>query len=326
MRIDGYAPIEEYAVVGDGRTIALVARDGAIDWLCLPNVDSPSAFAAILDAGRGGAFTLQPAIPFHSTRRYLPRTNVLETTFVTAQGSVRVVDAMTLPNDHLDPMRELVRSIEGISGEVPMRWRCAPRFAYGRGIPRGEWRHGVPVAVLGAEAIGVVSWDAGAPAWRESGAEATFDIAAGGRALLAMTSAYGEPLMLPGRRDVEARLAATIAFWERWSRTHDYDGPWADLVVRSALVLKLMIFASSGASVAAPTTSLPEEIGGERNWDYRFCWIRDSNFMIDALLRLGCHEEARSLFWWFMQATALTVPELHVLYRLDRQTWEETHG
>jgi GH15 family glucan-1,4-alpha-glucosidase len=317
MRIDGYAPIEDYAVIGDGRTVALVARDGAIDWLCLPNLDSPSAFAAILDAGRGGSFTLQPTIPFQSTRRYLPRTNVLETTFTTDRGSVRVIDAMTLPNERLDPMRELVRSVDGIAGTVSMRWRCAPRFAYGREMPRCEWRHGVPVAAWGAEAIGVMSWDAGTPAWRDGGVEAQFDIIEGGRALLAMTCAYAEPLIFPGRQAVVSRLGQTIDFWQAWSRSHDYEGPWADLVIRSALALKLMIFAPSGASVAAPTTSLPEEIGGQRNWDYRFCWIRDSNFMIDALLQLGCHAEARSLFWWFMQATALTEPELHVLYRLD---------
>jgi GH15 family glucan-1,4-alpha-glucosidase len=317
MRVDGYAPIEGYAVIGDGRTAALVARDGAIDWLCLPNLDSPSAFAAILDAGRGGSFTLQPAVPFQSSRRYLPSTNVLETTFTTDRGTVRVVDAMTLPNDRLDPMRELVRSVEGVSGVVPMQWRCAPRFDYGRALPRCEWRHGVPVAVWGAEAIAVLTWSAGRPEWRDEGAGAQFDIEGGGRALLVMTSAYAEPLMLPGRQDVLTRLASTIEFWEQWSRAHDYRGPWREAVMRSALALKLMIFAPSGAPVAAPTTSLPEEIGGQRNWDYRYCWIRDSNFMIDALLQLGCHLEARSLFWWFMQATALTVPELHVLYQLD---------
>ena len=317
MRIDGYAPIEEYAVIGDGRTMALVARDGAIDWLCLPNLDSPSAFAAILDAGRGGSFTLRPTVPFQSTRRYLLRTNVLETTFTTAHGSVRVIDAMTLPNDHLDPMRELVRSVEGVSGRVPMRWRCAPRFDYGGQIPRGEWRHGVPVAAWRAEAIAIMNWDAGTPIWRDGGVEAEFEIAAGGRALLAMTCAYAEPLVFPHREAVLGRLRQTITFWAAWSQAHDCNGPWRDLVLRSALALKLMIFAPSGASVAAPTTSLPEEIGGQRNWDYRFCWIRDSNFMIDALLRLGCYDEATSLFWWFMQATALTVPELHVLYRLD---------
>jgi GH15 family glucan-1,4-alpha-glucosidase len=317
LRIDGYAPIEDYALIGDGRSAALVARDGAIDWLCLPNLDSPSVFAAILDAGRGGAFELQPEIPFDSSRRYLPRTNVLETTFTTSRGVVRIVDAMTLPNSHLAPMRELVRSIEGVSGAVPMRWRVTARFDYGRQAPRCEWRDGVPVAAWGAEAIAVVHRDAGTPAWRDGAVEGRFDIEAGHRALLAMATAYAEPLVLPGPTAIASRLEDTIRFWQQWSDERAYDGPWADLVLRSALALKLMIFAPSGASVAAPTTSLPEEIGGERNWDYRFCWIRDSNFLISALMRLGCHAEARSLFWWFMQATALTEPEVHVLYRLD---------
>jgi GH15 family glucan-1,4-alpha-glucosidase len=317
VRVDGYAPIEDYALIGDGRTAALVAKDGAIDWLCLPNLDSPSVFGALLDARRGGTFELQPSIPFQASRRYLPRTNVLETTFTTERGAVRVVDAMTLPNQHLAPMRELVRSVEGISGTVPMRWRVAPRFDYGQAAPRCEWRHGVPVAVWGAEAIAIASFDAGTPAWRDDAVEARVDVPAGHRALLAMATAYAEPLVLPGRSAIASRLEHTIQFWQEWSGRRAYDGPWAELVVRSALVLKLMIFAPSGASIASPTTSLPEEIGGQRNWDYRFCWIRDSNFMIDALMRLGCHEEARSLFWWFMQATALTEPEVHVLYRLD---------
>src|SRR5262249_9603652 len=175
----------------------------------------------------------------------------------------------------------------------------------------------VPVAVWGGDALAVAAWSAGVPAWNDGAVEASFDAAAGAESCLAMTAAYAEPLVFPPRGDVERRLRQTIEFWRRWSGASAYRGRWAGAVMRSALALKLMIFAPSGASVAAPTTSLPEDIGGGRNWDYRFCWIRDSNFMIDALLRLGCVEEARSLFWWFMQATALTEPEVHVLYRLD---------
>ncbi len=316
-RVDGYAAIRDYAVIGDGRTAALVARDGSIDWLCLPNLDSPSVFAALLDARRGGAFVLQPAGAFTATRRYLPDTNVLETTFQTADGDVRVVDALTIPDARLAPMRELARVVEGVGGTVPMRWRFEPRFFYGAAAPAFESRGGVPVAVSASEAIGVCHWDAGRPQCRDGALEGRFEVAAGGRALLVLTSAYSEPLVLPARGEVEARLAGTIRFWQQWARSRTYDGPWAPAVRRSALALKLLIFSPSGAVSAAVTTSLPETIGGERNWDYRMCWIRDSNFTIHALLELGCYEDAKALFWWFMQATALTEPELAVLYRLD---------
>src|SRR5581483_10802372 len=273
-RDDGYADIRDYAVVGDGRTAALVASDGAIDWLCLPDIDSPSIFAAVLDANRGGSLTLQPTIPFSTKRRYLPHTNVLETTFVTELGTVRVIDAMTLPDDRLRPMRELARSIEGVSGTVPMRWRFSPRFEYGTVAGRLEWRAGVPTATYGSAAAALRSWDAGAPRWTDGAAAADFEVAAGGRALLVLASALAEPLVLPGRDAVERRIQLTIDFWKGWTAGREYDGPWRDVVLRSALALKLLIFAPSGATAAAATTSLPEEIGGIRNWDYRFCWIR----------------------------------------------------
>jgi GH15 family glucan-1,4-alpha-glucosidase len=303
-------------VIGDGRTSALIAADGAIDWLCLPDFDSPSVCGALLDARRGGAFELSPAEPFESSRRYLPGTNVLETTFVTPGGSVRVIDAMTASDDGLEPMRELVRAVEGISGSVPMRWRFSPRFNYGAGAEYG-WRLGVPIASSGADAIAVASWEAGKPVWNNGILSAEFVTSSNHRALLALAAANGEPLVLPARRAVERRLADTVRFWETWTGDRKYDGRWRDQVLRSALLLKLLIFAPSGASVAAPTTSLPEELGGERNWDYRFCWTRDSHFAIDALLELGCYDDAKALLWWFMQATALTEPRLHPLYRLD---------
>ena len=212
-RIDGYAAIEDYALIGDGRSAALVARDGSIDWLCLPNLDSPSVFAAILDADRGGAFELQPETAFECSRRYLPRTNVLETTFTTATGAARVVDAMTLPDGELAPMRELVRSIEGVAGVVPMRWRVRPRFAYGSYPPRCEWRRGVPVATWGGEAIAVANQHAGTPVWRDGAIEGRFEIEPGRRSLLALATAYAEPVVLPSAAAVAARLDATIRFW-----------------------------------------------------------------------------------------------------------------
>ena len=317
MRRDGYAPIENYALIGDGRTAALVAADGSIDWLCLPNFDSPSVFAALLDAQRGGALHLKPVAPFTVSRRYLPGTNVLETTFQTETGAVQLIDAMTLPDDRLTPMRELVRVARGIAGRVAMTWQLRPAFQYGSVQSRVGWRGPVPVATSGAAAVAALSWNAGVPEWRDRTLDARFEVVAGATATIALVSAHGEPLIMPSREDVERRLIGTIAFWEGWTRDRRYVGPWPDAVLRSALVLKALIFAPTGAPVAAPTTSLPELIGGQRNWDYRFCWIRDSNFATAALLNLGCYAEAESLFWWFMHATTLTNPEVRVLYQLD---------
>jgi GH15 family glucan-1,4-alpha-glucosidase len=317
LRDRGFAPIRDYALIGDGRTAALVARDGSVDWLCLPNLDSPSVFGALLDNERGGSFVLRPAVPFSVTRGYRPDSNILETTFTTDRGRVRIVDAMPLPGEELCPIRELARAVEGLEGTVPMEWSVSPRFHYGRGRTTFDRRGCIPVATCGGHAVAISSWDAGTPVWNGGALQASMTITAGAGALIALTAAYEEPLVFPSRRAVEARVAATDRFWKEWTAARSYDGPWRDAVMRSALALKLMIFSASGASVAAPTTSLPEEIGGIRNWDYRYCWIRDSAFLIDALFRLGCRTEAQALFWWFMQATALTAPHLQVLYRLD---------
>jgi len=315
-RIDGYAPIADYAAVGDGRTAALVASDGSIDWLCLPDLDSPSTFGALLDAQAGGRVELRPERTFESTRRYLPETNVLETTFSTADGTVRVTDAMALPTGGLAPYREVVRRVEALSGRVPMRWRVEPRPKYGASVSV-EQRDGVPVVTCERDALAVLGWGAGEPAVGGGAIDGTFVVATGNEAQLALAAAHQEPLVFPTRDDVEARLRGTERFWRDWAAGREYDGPWRDAVLRSALALKLLVYAPSGAIAAAVTTSLPEAIGGERNWDYRFSWPRDSSFALRALLGLGCSREADAFFFWLLHATQLTQPEVHVLYRLN---------
>jgi GH15 family glucan-1,4-alpha-glucosidase len=315
-RIDGYAPIGDYGAIGDGRTVALVARNGAIDWLCLPDLDSPSVFAALLDSERGGRFVLEPEAESRTDRRYLPGTNVLETTFATATGVVRVTDAMTLPATGLSPYRELARRIDGLAGEVPMRWRVEPSFGYASAQTRIERRAGVPIARAGRDAIAVCSFGAG-EATTDGAIAGGFTARAGSSSMLVLSAAHQEPLVLPVRGDVEARLEATSSSWRAWSERREYDGPWEDAVLRSALALKLLVYAPSGAIAAAATTSLPEEIGADRNWDYRFSWPRDSAFALEALLALGCAPEAQAFFYWLLHASQLTHPRLQVLYRLD---------
>jgi GH15 family glucan-1,4-alpha-glucosidase len=313
----GYVPIGDYAAIGDGRTVALVARDGSIDWLCLPDLDSPSVLAAVLDADRGGRFALEPEIPARAKRRYLPDTNVLETTFTTAHGVVQVTDAMALPSSDLGPTRELIRRVDCLAGRVPMGWRITPAFGYGAVPPRIGRRGRIPVAVGGRDALAVCSWEAGEAQIDDGAIFGRFEARESSPALIALCVAHQEPLVFPTREQVERRLDATAAYWRRWAAERAYDGPWRDAVIRSALALKLLFYAPSGAIAAAATASLPEEIGGERNWDYRFCWVRDSAFTLEALLHLGCPSEAEAFFWWLLHASQLTHPRLQVLYRLD---------
>ena len=230
---------------------------------------------------------------------------------------VRVTDAMALPDAELGPTRELIRRVDGLRGQVPMRWRITPAFGYGARAPRLESRGGTPVATDGPDALAVCSWDAGEAQIDEEAIFGRFEAREGSSALIALCAAHQEPLVFPRREDVEGRLEATSTYWRRWAEQRAYGGPWRDAVIRSALALKLLVHAPSGAIAAAASASLPEEIGGERNWDYRFCWVRDSAFTLGALLELGCPSEAEAFFWWLLHASQLTHPRLQVLYRLN---------
>jgi len=318
---DAYPPIGDYALIGDGRSAALVSRAGSLDWLCWPRFDSPSIFAALLDTERCGRFQVRPTGTFRSERRYLPDTNVLETVFHTSSGTIALRDLMPVASEAdkraaLTPEHEVLRELEGLAGRVEIEVVYTPRPDYGRRHPdltsRGAF--GLWCEVPG----GALALHSDLPLRRTPdghGASGAATIAAGERKHLSLVYSADAPGVIPLLGDAARdRVERSIRWWRGWARRGTYDGPYRDAVVRSGLTLKLMTYAPSGAVVAAPTTSLPEEIGGVRNWDYRYCWLRDASLTLRALFDLGYAEEAEAYLSWILHATRLTWPELQVLY------------
>ncbi len=316
-----YPSIGDYALIGDCRGAGLISRDGSLDWLCIPRYDSPSTFAALLDTAAGGRFRIRPTGEFAATRRYLPDTNILETTFTSSSGAVVLRDLMPVASEedkraHMSPQHEVLREVEGLRGEMELAVLYEPRPNYGRSRPvlhqrgaLGLWCEVNRAALVLRSDLPLDVSDDGASASGRG------RIRAGERAYLSL--AYSDegpsvvPLLGPSAR---AACERTAQWWRAWAGRCTYRGPYRDMVVRSALALKLMAYAPSGAVIAAPTTSLPEQLGGVRNWDYRYCWLRDASFTLRALFTLGYDEEAQAFLDWMLHATRLTWPELQVLY------------
>src|SRR5215207_2999475 len=304
-----YPPIADYAVIGDCRAAALVSRSGAIDWLCLPRFDSPSVFAAILDRRKGGSFSVRPAGSAGSDgfngsdgsngsgeaprvrRRYVGWTNLLETTFETPGGTLRLTDAMAVASmeerrHELRVEHEVLRRVECLAGEVDVEVACEPRFFFGRDATRPRDRRrlgfsfetGPQVLALQSEIPLAIRADGCAVVGRER-------LRAGERRFLSLAAESGDPAAIPPLGEhAERRLERSRRWWEAWAARCSYEGPHQEAVLRSILALKLLTYAPSGAVIAAPTTSLPEAIGGPRNWDYRYCWLRDASWTLDAFL------------------------------------------
>jgi GH15 family glucan-1,4-alpha-glucosidase len=321
----GYQPIADYGIIGDLHSVALVGKNGSIDWCCLPRFDSPSIFAAILDDRRGGCFALR-ASGGELKQIYLPNTNVLVTRFLSEDGLAEVIDFMPVGRESGGPTeqegRQLVRIAKAIRSPAPFRLECRPAFDYGRQEAEVHLDADSRCAIFASEAQQFVLKSA-YPLRREAGGvSAEFVLPAGEEAVFVLRHREGraDPTLKEQPVNGEQLLAQTSRFWRDWAGHSQYHGRWREMVTRSALVLKLLTYLPSGAIVAAPTTSLPEQIGGVRNWDYRYTWVRDAAFTVYALMRLGYTEEAAA-FARFMQARAAEQEgdngPLNVMYGID---------
>ncbi len=302
--------IEDYAMIGDGHTAALVGRNGSIDWLCLPRFDTDACFAALLGGPANGRWLLAPADGAGKvSRRYREGTLILETDFETEDGSVRVIDCMPMT----DGRRNVVRIVEGLKGRVPMRMELIMRMDYGSVVPWVHHADGMLMATAGPDTLELHSTV-------EMHGEnmmtvAEFAVRDGERLSFSLAHRPShekpEPVV-----DAEWAVRATEKVWRDWSRRCAYEGPWREAVVRSLITLKALIYHPTGGIVAAPTTSLPEQWGGVRNWDYRYCWIRDATFTLNAMLLAGYHEEATAWREWLLRAVAGRPENLQILYSI----------
>lgn len=318
-----YPGIGDYALISDCHSAALVSRDGSIDWCCFHRFDARPVFGRLLDWGRGGHCLVASAGPYRSSRRYLPGTNVLETRFESDGGDVTVTDLFPIressPMDDpaaVHPYHQLIRLVRCEAGEVEVRLEFVPRFDYGYTIPQLTLRGPDLATVFGGADALLVQTDLPLEQSELSSCSGRRRLRAGEEATVIVSYAIPHELRLKRVEPAECRrrVDVTCRFWREWSQRCSYQGRYRKHVVRSALVLKGLTNAPSGAIVAAPTTSLPEDVGGVRNWDYRYTWLRDSSFTLYALFSLGYTEEAHAFMRWLERTTAGRASDLQVLY------------
>jgi GH15 family glucan-1,4-alpha-glucosidase len=328
--------LSDYALIGNSCSAALVSKHGSIDWCCLPEFHSASVFAALLDRKKGGYFSIAPVEESQSIQQYLPDTNVAETHFTTHAGAARITDAFTAVHEEtrklsLFPDHEILRIVEGVSGAMRMKLDYSPKIFYGRDTPVLEDRKKLGIHFAWKENIFILLTtldpDTIRIEYSAGRAIAEFTVKQGERLIFSFSYSNQSPAVLPELKETAwTRMQQTIHYWRKWISKINYAGVYENAVKRSALVLKLLAHAPSGSIIAAPTTSLPEMPGGKRNWDYRFCWLRDASFTIRVLVKLGFEEEAHAYMNWILHATQLTRPKLQVLYSVygDSRLKEKT--
>ena len=312
-----YLPIEDHGIIGDLHTAALVGSDGTIDWLCLPDFDSPSVFCSILDDEKGGHFRLRPVQDFHSYQLYLPDTNVLLTRFLSPEGVAEVLDFMPI-EDELETRHDLIRDVRVIRGRMAVEVDCSPAFDYARREHEIEFVKGGVIfrgAVMALNLASEVPLEEG-PGRSVRG---RFELKAGESASFVLQQLEeGEgPREALKRAECQDLLQRTMDYWRRWVAKSAYRGRWRDMVNRSTLALKLMTYEPTGALVTAPTMGLPQTIGGAQNWDYRYTWLRDAAFTMFVLLRIGFKDEAHKFMGWLQQRCQGSGGLLQPLYGID---------